>query len=263
MVVIVEAKSPLLANLGHGDSPGTSPSQQDESFGCTPWVPDLYLPESFSVEDFEAAGIHYPATSLLIEVRHLTLRFTRASDPSLADEWISVFNNLCSLVQNLLLHCNPSNANASSGSDYAFEPVLSDVSLAACVAAALHILNPLCGMHPDPSLLVNSLSSRLRNLLASLLPYFSPSSAPHPPRRTTQEILLWLFSVGAVSARSNVVEREWYLGHLVMLTDEVGTDDWEGMKRTLTKMMWNDILCERSFGALWRDVVAKREELAW
>ena len=254
MVVLVEARPPELACLEYNDSADISPSQQDDSYGSPPWL-QSYLPETFTIEDLEASGIHYPSSSLLIEVRHLTTRFTRASDPSPADEWISVFNNLCSLVQNLLRLCNPSSNNP----DLALQPILNDTSQSACLAAALHILHPLCGMHPDPTLLVNCLSSRLRSILASLIPHLSASS----PGRTTQEIFLWLLSIGAVAARSNAVEREWYLGHLVVLTGDLGIMSWEGMKRTLVKMMWNDILCERGFGALWREVLGKREELAW
>ncbi|KAL9624902.1 MAG: hypothetical protein Q9160_000949 [Pyrenula sp. 1 TL-2023] len=274
MVLAIDIGStPSSPSLSYSNSPTP---YLENPFPCLDIDESQLLPEMFSPTDLESAGIEFPALSLLFEVRAITNNFTHAADPFPAQAFLSRFGHLCNFMRRLLSLLPPSSPPSSTSprSPPLIPPLslseqhLSPTSYATLSALALYILAPLRGMHPDPDLLVSNLSLRLRHTLSTLLSSFSltsPTASPiTTPSPTPQEILLlWLTSIGATAITHNTPEREWYLGHLVALTGELGIAEWEAYKEALRKVMLCEILCEPRLPRLWREIEAKRLALAW
>lgn len=237
---------------------------------------DPQIPGTFSTADLESVGIDFPTLPLLLEIRGLTTRFTRPTDPFPAHDFLSVFDHLCNIMQRLLsLLATPSSVASLPPSYCTSQDLLTPISHATLLALALYILSPLRGMHPDPNLLISTLSLRLRTILASLLPsIISPTTvnpfpssdlSPSPDHSILLAIHLWLTSIGATSTTPHTPEREWYLGQLVALVGELGIEvgDWEGYRAVLGRTTCCEILCQPRLPSLWAEIEQKREDLAW
>lgn len=78
---------------------------------------------------------------------------------------------------------------------------------------------------------------------------------------TKSPLLLWLLSVGGITAHS-MPERSWFVGHLVVAITDLGIQTWEVMRGALVKLAFHDNFCDISFRALWDEVRAKQEALS-
>jgi len=104
---------------------------------------------------------------------------------------------------------------------------------------------------PNPTLMVNALIHRLKDSLIFLI----------RERAASDLLMLWLLSVGAVSAWA-VPERAWFIGHLVPMTVDLGIESWEDMRGALTRVIWHAVFCEDSFRDVWDEVGRKCGEEA-
>jgi hypothetical protein len=113
------------------------------------------------------------------------------------------------------------------------------------------VFTPMSGYFPDPTLMLHTL---VRDLKASLT-YMIRSVGTQSP------LLLWLLSVGGITAHS-MPERFWFVGHLVVAITDMRIKSWETMRRNLVKLAFHDNFCDKSFHALWDEVRHKQEELS-
>ena len=97
---------------------------------------------------------------------------------------------------------------------------------------------------PDPALLVSALVYKLKSFLALLL-LMEPSN----------QFLPWLLAVGAVSAEQ-MPERQWFEGHLALVSSYLSMTTWEDLKRHLTEVMSHAVFCEDTFYYMWDETAA-------
>lgn len=77
---------------------------------------------------------------------------------------------------------------------------------------------------------------------------------------TQSHLLLWLLSVGGITAHS-MPERSWFVGHLVVVITDLHIQTWDAMRQHLVKLAFHDNFCDISFNALWNEVRQKQEVL--
>lgn len=97
------------------------------------------------------------------------------------------------------------------------------------------------------NLVIHQSMSALKELLASL--HFSNNA-----------LVLWDFAAGAVAAK-DMPERKWFVGHLVVMTEEMGVESWEAWRELVSRIVWHEKLCGGKYRAVWEEVEAKRREL--
>ena len=78
---------------------------------------------------------------------------------------------------------------------------------------------------------------------------------------TKNHLLLWLLSVGGITAHS-MPERSWFVGHIVVVITDLGIETWEVMRQNLVKLAFHDNFCDKSFNALWVEARNKQEALS-
>lgn len=77
---------------------------------------------------------------------------------------------------------------------------------------------------------------------------------------TKSHLLLWLLSVGGVTAHA-MPERSWFVGHLVVVIADLEIRSWSYMRQNLVQLALHDNFCDVSFHSLWNEVKAKQELL--
>lgn len=77
---------------------------------------------------------------------------------------------------------------------------------------------------------------------------------------TRSHLLLWLLSVGGVTAHA-MPERSWFVGHLVVVIADLQIESWSFMRQNLVQLALHDNFCDMSFLSLWKEVKAKQESL--
>jgi hypothetical protein len=219
--------------------------------------------------DFTTFGVPRSYAQLLHSIQHLSRRFATIVDYNSAtpsETTISVFGELCFLLQRLLRL-----------------PAADAVSESCRSAAAIQLICPLWGYYPDCTLVVNALlhkltvslkylrsfSSASASSTSTLSPFWLPFSGVDTPDTTINPIdikylLLWLFSVGAAEADSRMPEHDWFVGHLVVVVNELGIETWEGpagLRNVLIRFVWHDIFCEGPLREVWEEVSERREVL--
>ncbi|KAF2235640.1 hypothetical protein EV356DRAFT_444661 [Viridothelium virens] len=130
------------------------------------------------------------------------------------------------------------------------DPVISRLLESCRYAAVLHVFFPLCGYYPDPTLMVNTI---VHDLKASL-DIYTIFLTLHT------DLVLWMFFVGGVSAW-NMPERNWFVDHLVVITQDLEVITWEHVRTRLTDVVWYAVFCEDSFRRLWQEIEVKAESL--
>jgi hypothetical protein len=204
------------------------------------WLPNAVRGDSCS-KDFRKFGVEKAYSNILLEVDDLSQRFSEQLNYASARDGLSVVSQMSDLLQRLL-------RLAPAALD---EPLVASVSESCRYAAALHVLYPLSGHYPDPTLMVRSLIYKLKFSLGPLL--VQSEGAKHP-------LLLWILTVGAVSSL-NTPEREWFVGHLVVVAADLDISTWGEMRNQLTTVIWHAIFCDNSFHGVWEEMVQKSESL--
>ena len=64
--------------------------------------------------------------------------------------------------------------------------------------------------------------------------------------KPSNQFLLWLLAVGAVSAEK-MPDRQWFEGHLALVSSYLSMTAWEDLKRHLTEVMSYAVFCEDTF----------------
>ena len=178
---------------------------------------------------------------ILQEANHMSQMFTVMVQSSSTEEGLSVLDHLSSLIQ-ALFQLAPKRAA---------EPMTTRLLESCRYAATLHVFFPLCGYYPDPTLMVHAM---VHDLKASL-EFYALFLSLHT------DIVLWMFYVGGVSA-CDMPERNWFVEHLVTMTEDLGIRTWEQMRGHLTGVVWYAVFCEVSFQTLWLEVEAKSRALS-
>lgn len=167
-----------------------------------------------------------------------------------AEEAIVVISHFCSVLQRLL-QIAPASGNRRL-----------EFYIAECCryAAALHNFTPLSGFYPDPTLMINTLTHKLKASLTWILP---------PVEEARNELLLWLLSVGGISTvkmeerdmSGRMPEHHWFVGHLIVLVADLNIRSWDDFRQQLVKVTWYGNFCEVSLGRLWQEIALKKEVL--
>jgi len=117
------------------------------------------------------------------------------------------------------------------------------------LAVALHVMTPWRGLRPDPILAIHDLLHRFKACLGPVI-----ASGP------SNELILWLLFTGGVSALG-APERPWFVKYFVAAVGDLGLNQWEEVRSCLMKVIWHEILCERSYRKLWEEVKSWKEDL--
>lgn len=206
-------------------------------------------------------GVDIVTANILHEVQRLSKSYTSTLSYGSPHEAIGVLSALCSALEKMV-------ELSKTQSDYdSPTPGLSQSCRIAgclhvsryihpsfqrhyCPAHATKVLTPLSGYFPSPTLLLHSL---VRNLKTSLTQTLQATG-------TRSQLLLWLLSVGGITAHS-MPERSWFVGHLVVTIADLRITSWEVMRRHLVQLAFHDNFCDVSFQALWEEVRRKQEAL--
>ncbi|KAL9079682.1 MAG: hypothetical protein Q9157_001459 [Trypethelium eluteriae] len=194
----------------------------------------------FSHVDPELYDATETRNMILKEANHMSHMFTITVTSSSTEEGLSVLNHLSSLMQ-ALFQLSPRPET---------DPVISRLLESCRYAAVLHVFFPLCGYYPDPTLMVNTI---VHDLKASL-DIYTIFLTLHT------DLVLWMFFVGGVSAW-NMPERNWFVDHLVVITQDLEVITWEHVRTRLTDVVWYAVFCEDSFRRLWQEIEVKAESL--
>lgn len=198
--------------------------------------------------------------NILHEVQRLSRNYTATVNYGSPEEATTVLSYLCSIVERLLQMSRfPTQGSPTPG-----------LSQSCRLAGCLHIFTPLSGYFPDPTLMLHTL---VRDLKASLTHMIRAVG-------TRSHLLLWLLSVGGITAHS-MPERSWFVGHLVVVVTDLGIRDWRSMRQVsqmskscstigrwltlaqhLIQLAFHDNFCDISFEKLWLEVRQKQELLS-
>jgi hypothetical protein len=195
------------------------------------------LQSDWNVEEsvFQTYGVEEKLCGLLFEVNLLTMQVSLNTDSSLALEGSILLSRLTSVLQRLLQFSIPDRLSSTD-----------NLSESCRHAGALHILFPLMGRYPDPTLMVNALVHKLKS---SLVEYILSSDA--------NPVLLWCLAVGAVSAYK-MPEADWFIGNLVKTVAEMDIENWDEMRNYLIGVMSHAVFCDDSFQLVCTKVMARR-----
>ncbi|KAK4542988.1 hypothetical protein LTR36_005986 [Oleoguttula mirabilis] len=117
------------------------------------------------------------------------------------------------------------------------------VTVLSYLCSILERLLQMSKYFPNPTLMLHTL---VRDLKASLTYTLRAIG-------TKSHLLLWLLSVGGITAHS-MPERSWFVGHLVVVITDLGIGSWEAMRRHLVQFAFHDNFCDVSFNDLWEEV---------
>ncbi|KAK5174277.1 uncharacterized protein LTR77_001357 [Saxophila tyrrhenica] len=185
-------------------------------------------------------GVDVVTANVLHEVQRLSRLYTSTLNYGSTHEATTVLSYLCSVLERMLqLSQAPSNDSPIPG-----------LSQSCRLAGCLHIFTPMSGYFPDPTLMLHTL---VRDLKASLT-YMIRAVG------TQSRLLLWLLSVGGITAHS-MPERAWFVGHLVVAVTDLEILSWDAMRQNLVQLAFHDNFCDKSFHALWEEVRSKQEAL--
>ena len=185
-------------------------------------------------------GVDIPTANVLHEAQRLSRMYTLAANNESPQDAISLLSQLCSVLELML--------QMSKYSDH--DSAIPGLSQSCRLAGCLHIFTPMSGYFPNPTLMLHTL---VRDLKASLTYVIHAIG-------TRSYLLLWLLSVGGITAHS-MPERAWFVGHLVVVVTDLEILDWPSMRRHLVHLAFHDNFCDISFNALWEEVHRKQQVL--
>lgn len=190
--------------------------------------------------DLTQFGVDVVTANILHEVQRLSILYTASLQYRTPQEAITVLSYLCSILERLLqMSKSPSDDSPTPG-----------LSQSCRIAGCLHVFTPMSGYFPNPTLMLHTL---VRDLKASLT-YMIRAVG------TRSTLLLWLLSVGGITAHS-MPERAWFVSHMVVVITDLRIETWDAMRGHLIKLAFHDNFCDTSFSALWIEVKRKQESL--
>jgi hypothetical protein len=258
-ISMISINEPALLPLSYGDLATPRPTWYYERE-----VPPLHT-HSGSLVDLKAFGVDAATAGILHEVQCLSRMYTATVDYGTPAEAAGVMSHLCSIIDRLLQMSRlPSTDSPVPG-----------LSQSCRLAGCLHVLTPMTvsyfslvqasfaqtdnhgetltvptqGYFPNPTLLLHNLTLSLKTSLSQV---FSSLS------NMNNHLLLWLLSVGGITAHSMVPERAWFVGHLVVAVTDLDIKSWEAFRRYLVQLAFHDNFCNTSFASLWKEVWRKK-----
>ena len=114
-----------------------------------------------------------------------------------------------------------------------------------------HPSNVCARYFPSPMLMLHTLVRDLKRSLTHMIQAIG----------TRSHLLLWLLSVGGVTAHA-MAERAWFVGHLVVVIADLEIQSWSYMRQNLVQLALHDNFCDVSFHALYDEVKAKQKLLS-
>ncbi|KAF2158833.1 hypothetical protein M409DRAFT_30705 [Zasmidium cellare ATCC 36951] len=185
-------------------------------------------------------GLDPQTAFVLHDVQRLSRLYTATLSYGSPDEAMDVLSQLCIILQRLLTLSKLSD-------DVTGTPGLSQ----SCrLAGVLHVFTPLSGYFPDPTMMLHAL---VRDIKSSLTKMIGATG-------THSHLLLWLLGVAGITAHS-MPERAWFVGHLVVVVQDLEIKSWQVFRSNLVKLAFHDNFCDVSFQALWDEVRQKQDAL--
>jgi len=201
-----------------------------------------------------ALSLDGATASLLREIQSVSQSYTATATYDSPQEAICVLSHLCSIIERLLVLTRTPPATPEGLEKQSFPAALVPHLAQSCrFAAAIHVLTPLSGYFPNPFLIITSL---IRDLKRALTPVLAEGLSVPEPQQEAQytELLVWLLAVGGVSAHS-MPERGWFVAHLQALVPRLEMSEWLHFQQTLKSFTFHDLMCDRSYSILWREVM--------
>jgi len=150
--------------------------------------------------DLKEFGVDVVTANVLHETQRLSRLYTATVDYGSPEEALTVLTHLCAIIERLLqMSKAPTDDSPIPG-----------LSQSCRLAGCLHVLTPLSGYFPNPTLMLHTL---VRDLKASLTYMIAEVG-------TESHLLLWLLAVGGITAHS-MPERAWFVGHLVVVITDL------------------------------------------
>lgn len=193
-----------------------------------------------SQANLEEWGVDVVTANILHEVQRLSRLYTSTVTYGTPQEAVIVLSHLCSILEKLL----------QLSSSRLGESDIPGLSQSCRLAGCLHVFTPMSAYFPSPTLMLTSL---VRDIKASLTHMIRAVG-------TQSHLLLWLLSVGGLTAHS-MPERSWFVGHLVVVVTDLRIDSWEDMRQHLVKLAFHDNFCDIGFHRLYEEVSRKQEVL--
>ncbi|KAK3074390.1 hypothetical protein LTR53_003253 [Teratosphaeriaceae sp. CCFEE 6253] len=138
-------------------------------------------------------------------VQRLSRSYTATVNYGTPEEANLILSYLCSVLERLLQMSRfPANDSPIPG-----------LSQSCRLAGCLHVFTPMSGYFPDPTLMLHTLVRDLKSSLTHMIGAVG----------TRSELLLWLLSVGGITAHS-MPERSWFVGHLVVVITDLNIRSW-------------------------------------
>lgn len=165
--------------------------------------------------DLRVFGVDIVTANLLHEVQRLSRVYVHTVDNSSAQQAVLALTYLCSILEQLLeMSRSPSNDSPVPG-----------LSQSCRLAGCLHVFNPVSGCFPNPTLMLHTLVRELKTSLTHMIRAVG----------TGNHLLLWLLAVGGITAHS-MPERNWFVGHLVVIITDLQIQDWETMRGFMVQL---------------------------
>ena len=228
-------------SINNADDMGIIPEYSSPAGEKPQWLHGFpFIPDNTDYLDFGSYGVDKETLDILFQIKFLSRKFSADLARGSAEESMEISHRFCNILERLL--------RMSPATDES--PLKSSISESCRYAAALHVFSPLSGYYPDPALMVSTLMHKLRDSLKGVFLAIG----------TYDKLILWLLSVGAISA-NNKPERSWFVGHLVVAATDLDLQSWDQMRGYLLELPWFDSFCETSFGLLWQETTTKRASL--
>ncbi|KAK3115752.1 hypothetical protein LTR53_004572 [Teratosphaeriaceae sp. CCFEE 6253] len=195
---MVSINEPMLLPVSYGDV------DRDIDWLHNPATATL-LTHDGSEKDLIEFGVDVPTANILHEVQRLSRNYTATVNYGTPEEANLILSYLCSVLERLLqMSRSPANDSPISG-----------LSQSCRLAGCLHVFTPMSGYFPDPTLMLHTLVRDLKSSLTHMIRAVG----------TRSELLLWLLSVGGITAHS-MPERSWFVGHLVVVITDLNIRSW-------------------------------------
>ncbi|KAK6441433.1 hypothetical protein LTR95_002336 [Oleoguttula sp. CCFEE 5521] len=233
-ISMISTHEPSLLQLGYGDL--HNPPRWFHEREAQP-----LLTHSGNFVDLLDFGVDVPTANLLREIQRLTKLYTTALDGESAEQATNILSHLCSVIDSLF----------QLSREQTMDAVIPGLSQSCRLAGCLHILTPMSGYFPNPTLMLHTLVRDLKSALTQVLSSLAGRST---------HLLLWLLAVGGITAHS-MPERSWFVGHLVVAITDLDIGNWDPFREYLVALAFHDNFCDISFQALWVEVERKRATL--
>ncbi|KAK4495178.1 hypothetical protein PRZ48_013505 [Zasmidium cellare] len=185
-------------------------------------------------------GLDSQTAYVLHDVQRLSRLYTSTIEYGSPDQAMNVLNQLCMILQRLLtLSKLPDDATETPG-----------LSQNCRLAGVIHVFTSLSGYFPDPTMMLHAL---VRDIKVSPTRMINAIG-------TGGHLLLWLLGVAGITAHS-MPERAWFVGHLVVVVQDLEIKSWETFRSNLVKLAFHDNFCDVSFQMLWEEVRRKQDAL--